>query len=95
MTNKLFKFGLILLMFAAVFTGCKKGEEDPSISLLSRSARLTGDWNLTTGDWTSTNYDAGKGDYSVFAPVLPENFMEKFFENSKGQMNTCVVLLRC
>lgn len=28
--------------------GCKKGEEDPFMSLRSRKARLTGEWNVTS-----------------------------------------------
>lgn len=31
------------------FNSCRKGEEDPAISLRSRKARLAGEWNLNAG----------------------------------------------
>lgn len=38
---------LLVLAFVAAFQfSCKKGDEDPALSLLSRKARLVGDWNL-------------------------------------------------
>jgi hypothetical protein len=37
-------FGIIVL-----YSGCKKGDEDPFISLLSRKARVCGDWKVTEG----------------------------------------------
>lgn len=45
-----------LLLFAAlcgIATQCKKGEDDPLISLRSRKARVTGDWSLTSGTMSS------------------------------------------
>lgn len=50
------------LMMALVLMGtlseCKKGPDDPLISLRSRKARVTGDWQVTEG--TSTNiYSSG------------------------------------
>lgn len=33
--------------------GCEKGEEDPFISLRSREARLSGDWDVVNATWTS------------------------------------------
>ncbi|NQY66439.1 MAG: hypothetical protein HRT72_01765 [Flavobacteriales bacterium] len=37
----------IFLFIGSSFYGCKKGENDPFISLLSRDARITGTWILT------------------------------------------------
>jgi hypothetical protein len=54
-----------ILMFAAAglmlaTPSCKKGENDPFMSLSSRKGRLAGTWNLTTADWSNTNsYDSG------------------------------------
>jgi len=42
---------LAILMFAGIFSGCKKGAEDPFFSLLSRKARLTGVWNLSDANY--------------------------------------------
>jgi hypothetical protein len=48
---------LVALIVMPAFQSCKKGENDPSISLRSRKARLTGDWKLSSG--TVTNVDNG------------------------------------
>jgi hypothetical protein len=47
---------LVILAFAGAlaFTGCKKGAEDPGISLRSRDSRLEGDWTLSSIDGTAT-----------------------------------------
>lgn len=44
---------LVLASFA--FEGCKKGENDPAISLLTRKARMTGDWKISSGSGTETS----------------------------------------
>lgn len=43
-------FGVFLA--GLIFQGCKKGDEDPFLSLKSRKARLEGDWKLSTGTAT-------------------------------------------
>lgn len=58
---------ITLLAFAAVglvmpvFNGCKKGEEDPAMSLRSRKGRVAGEWTVTayesTSDWATTYSD--------------------------------------
>ena len=40
---------LALVICASLFTTCKKGKDDPSISFRTRKARLTGDWTMTKG----------------------------------------------
>ncbi|MFH0895173.1 MAG: hypothetical protein V2A54_12125 [Bacteroidota bacterium] len=44
---------LAALFMAPVFNGCKKGEEDPGMSLKSRKARLAGEWEMIEGTNTS------------------------------------------
>ena len=44
---------LVLASFA--FEGCKKGENDPAISLRTRKARITGDWKVSSGSGTFTS----------------------------------------
>jgi hypothetical protein len=39
---------LCFLLPLFVFSGCRKGENDPLLSLLSRKARLTGSWNVNS-----------------------------------------------
>ncbi len=46
-------FTLSAIVIALVFTGCKKGENDPFLTLKSRTARLTNDWKLSSEDYTT------------------------------------------
>lgn len=46
---------LILIVVGMALPACKKGENDPGISLKSRKARLTGEWKLTEGSTTQTS----------------------------------------
>jgi hypothetical protein len=54
MTSKTFKLFLITLsLILGLFTsGCRKGENDPLISLRTRKARITGGWNLSSGTYS-------------------------------------------
>lgn len=49
----------LLLLFACVlaFAGCRKGEDDPFVSLRTRKARICGAWQLRTGNETHTITD--------------------------------------
>lgn len=43
----------LVLFFSILFSfSCKKGENDPLISLRTRKARITGGWNLSTGTYS-------------------------------------------
>ncbi len=61
--KKLTQSVLAILVVASSITACKKGEDDPFLSLRSRDARLIGEWKLTavsgkttaTGSETVTN----------------------------------------
>lgn len=57
MKKHILKLSLLSLALVAVgtFAGCKKGENDPGISLKSRKSRLTGEWKLTKGEAKSTS----------------------------------------
>ena len=44
-----------MLLIGVSFEGCKKGENDPFISLHSRDARLTAKWKLTKIEYTDVN----------------------------------------
>lgn len=46
---------LALLAIAAIAPSCKKGEEDPGLSLRSRKSRIAGEWSVTSFDITGTN----------------------------------------
>lgn len=57
-------FAVLLIGFA---TQCKKGEEDPLLSLRSRKARVCGDWSLTSG---SAVYSSRGTNYSSTNSIL-------------------------
>jgi hypothetical protein len=46
MKKQIFRLAALLMLTAVVITGCKKYEEGPSISLLSKKSRLAGDWKI-------------------------------------------------
>jgi hypothetical protein len=48
----------VVLVSGASFTACKKGENDPGISLASRKGRFVGEWKVTAGV-TKTTSGAG------------------------------------
>lgn len=52
---------LAVLTVSAGFYGCKKGDEDPGISLHGRKGRVVGEWTVSEmeskSDWTYTNSD--------------------------------------
>ncbi len=58
MIRKTINYLLAAALIAGVFGGCKKGENDPFMSLLSRTARISGEWELTEAEWTKN----GDGD---------------------------------
>lgn len=49
----------IVAMVVPVFEGCKKGENDPAISLRSRKGRLAGEWTLSKYDRKDTWVNSG------------------------------------
>ena len=59
---RVFKKTIIVLLVGAVLVSfldsCKKGEDDPAISLKSRTARLKGEWELVSGvgSYVNPNY---------------------------------------
>lgn len=40
---------MLLLLTAGVFVGCRKGEDDPWLTLRGRKTRLVGKWSVTSG----------------------------------------------
>jgi hypothetical protein len=58
--KKLLGIIIIVALASTTFHSCKKGENDPGLSLKSRTARLVGEWELTEMTSTSTNtYSTG------------------------------------
>ncbi len=46
---------LVAVLVIPAFQSCKKGENDPAISFLSRKARLVGEWKLKEGTLSRNN----------------------------------------
>ena len=57
MKKQILKLSMAIAVIALVFSSCKKGENDPFISLKSRTARLANTWELTSEDYTTTGSD--------------------------------------
>lgn len=55
---------ITILLLSIFFVGCKKGEEDPTISFRTRKARLTGRWQIKSGTSRYTEQDINGFIYS-------------------------------
>ncbi len=89
-SNLIAGLALIITLFGAL-TQCKKGEDDPFISLRSRKARVVGEWAATSGtakitdkslNFSSTStYNYSNSSYSS---VSIETFMNTTTTNSRA-----------
>ncbi len=59
--KKLLVLSLSALALVANLTSCKKGENDPFLSLHSRKARLAGDWTVTKKETTDVSHQTSFG----------------------------------
>lgn len=57
MKKNILVIALGLLVGSTVLTGCKKGENDPFLSLKSRDARITETWNLVNVEGNDVSTD--------------------------------------
>lgn len=56
MKTKFLKLAILLVVAVTTLEGCRKGENDPLISLRSRDARVTGEWKLVAYESTRTDF---------------------------------------
>lgn len=61
MKNQTLKFAALAILVVAFLGSCKKGENDPFLSLRSRNARITGVWKMTAIEVTTTDVNSGGG----------------------------------
>lgn len=62
------------LLMGLSFTNCKKGENDPTLSLKSRNARITGEWELSNLSGTlSQMYENGDGTIETYVQTIAYN----------------------
>lgn len=62
MKKIVFKLAILAIAISGI-QGCKKGEEDPFLSLRSRKSRLTGEWKVNSYEYKS--YEDNVMDYSL------------------------------
>jgi hypothetical protein len=62
--KKIFSICLILAVTAGTMPSCKKGENDPFLSLHSRRARIAGEWKVT-GFVSDDSYKTGTNDQTI------------------------------
>ncbi len=63
MKTKILSIGLILVLGVSL-NSCRKGENDPFISLKSRDARITGEWELTKSSYKYTHVNSSATPYT-------------------------------
>lgn len=73
---KTIKKYLFISLLASVVISCKKGENDPIISLASRKSRLANEWNISS--W-ATNY---KTVNNIPNAIYPNSSMSQELENN-------------
>jgi hypothetical protein len=68
--KKLIQYTFLLALLGGILVECKKGEDDPFLSLRRRKARVVGDWSMTSGTevnssgTSSTNYNYTENAYT-------------------------------
>lgn len=56
MKKQILRSVAVFALLAVIFTGCKKYEEGPSFTLLSKKSRLAGDWKIESVTVNGTDY---------------------------------------
>lgn len=57
--KKIIKLSILFFASALVLASCSKYEDNPAVSLKSKTGRLTGDWTLTNYEYTGTTTSSG------------------------------------
>lgn len=63
--KKLTKAVLAILVVASSITACKKGDDDPGLSLSSRKSRIAGEWKVASYDAAITDVTTNNGATNV------------------------------
>lgn len=87
--KKLLSLSVLLVIVGTSFTACRKGEEDPWLSLRTRKARLVGEWKVDyLTDYYSSNYQ------DEFSTLVENGVMTQTYyysDGSEGGSGTAVV----
>ncbi len=79
-TKKLFAALMLITLVSTMFTSCKKGTDDPVISLLTRKDRFVNTWNLTKYEKNGITQDLNGATYSYV--VLGNGTLTRSVEGS-------------
>ena len=71
---RIINYFLLFILIVSIFNGCKKGEDDPAISLRTRKARLSGEWTLIAGDY-SRLYQSGSSGTSEIIIYSEDSYL--------------------
>jgi hypothetical protein len=75
--KSLIKISVLIIALSSIFVSCKKYEDGPMISLLTKKARITGDWVI---DKVTVN---GEDKTSDFQAAWGANFVLKIEKDGK------------
>lgn len=88
-----------VLLLTTVFTACKKGENDPFLSLRSRKARLVGEWNLNYAEYlhattlANTTSNEGISFYDNTEVTVNSTYVSGVVANHEVVSSPCTVKL--
>lgn len=84
MNKKLYNLAFIAFAIVGLtaMSSCKKGENDPFLSLKSRKARISGEWKLIDGTSTNTYTSAG------LTTTSSTNYTSSSYTTSQGNTYT-------
>ncbi len=91
MKKQILKLSMAIAVIALIFSSCKKGENDPFISLKSRTSRLANKWELSAEDYTSTSTNSGytsTSKYSYASGIETVTYTNSYNGNSTTSTNT-------
>ncbi len=101
MSKKIFNYAFLTLTIIVMssITGCKKGENDPALSLRTRKARISGEWKLSKGTESFTFNNGGTSGSStttytnatVSTDGNTSSYTETFTIEKDGTFETVIV----
>ncbi|MBN2680870.1 MAG: hypothetical protein JXR58_00035 [Bacteroidales bacterium] len=84
-------FATLIISSMFVFDSCKKGEEDPFISIFSRKARITGDWVIQNND-RSTSTLKNEGDTEIIDFIINGQSINITTETKNSSHDTIITI---
>ncbi|PBQ32188.1 hypothetical protein CNR22_10530 [Sphingobacteriaceae bacterium] len=76
---KILNFAFITLLLCQLFTNCKKGEDDPLLSLRTRKARVVGEWKIKSG---TENYNTSSTGNNASANSISTSYTDARYSST-------------